>query len=176
MRLFVESKLPCAPDDAWDAVQFSALLRRVAFPLATFRAVDGGALPRQWQENEVVRCRCYLFGIIPLGERTLLFERIDHRHREIRTYESDRLVRSWAHTIRIDPAGNGECYYSDLVELDAGRLTPLVWLFAHLFYRYRQWRWGSVARGLACRRSLSPRPSGRRSSRARLSDSFQLSP
>ncbi len=35
--------------------------------------------------------------------------------------------------------------YSDVIDIDAGILTPLVWGFAHLFYHYRQMRWRKLA-------------------------------
>jgi hypothetical protein len=57
-------------------------------------------------------------------------------------------VRLFFSTIEIDPlAGDaGRCRYSDEIEVRAGALPPLVWLYAQLFYRYRQRRWRRLER------------------------------
>ena len=93
-----------------------------------------------------VRVRMYLLGMAPLGTHTLHFESIDPRAHEIMTREHDWLVRRWDHCIRIQPLAAGQCRYSDTVDIEAGLLTPLVWLFARCFYAHRQWRWLGVAR------------------------------
>ena len=148
MRVFVESTLPCDADRAWAEVQTSALLREVASPLIAIRPLPGDALPERWSASTTLRCRTYLFGLIPLGTRTLFFERIDSRLREIQTREKDLLVRRWDHRIHVVSLGSGRCRYSDEVEIDAGLLTPVVGLFARQFYRHRQRRWRAVAKRL----------------------------
>jgi hypothetical protein len=90
-----------------------------------------------------------LFGLVPLGTRTLVFERIDPECMEVQTRERDQLVRRWDHLIRLRSLDTGRCRYSDKIEIEAGWLTPLVWLFAAWFYRHRQRRWQTVARRLA---------------------------
>ncbi|MFO7859839.1 MAG: hypothetical protein R6U41_01320 [Desulfosalsimonas sp.] len=35
----------------------------------------------------------------------------------------------------------GTVHYTDKIEISAGLLSPLIWLFAHVFYRHRQRRW-----------------------------------
>lgn len=45
----------------------------------------------------------------------------------------------------MEPLSETTCHYTDEVEIRAGRLTPLVWLFGHLFFRYRQMRWRTLA-------------------------------
>jgi hypothetical protein len=54
------------------------------------------------------------------------------------------VVRRWDHLIRVEPADGGRTRYSDTIEVEAGALTPLVWLFAKLFYRHRQRRWRTI--------------------------------
>ena len=98
-----------------------------------------------------MRCRSYLFGLVPLGTRDLVFERIDPAARRIQTRERDPLVRRWDHELRVRPADGGRTRYSDTVDLDAGWLTPAIWLLARLLYRHRHRRWRRVARRLAGR-------------------------
>ena len=145
MRVFVESLLPCSADLAWAAVQTSALHAEVSAPLVAFRPVAGETLPERWRAGQSVRCRVYLFGLIPVGTQVILLERIDPAAREIQSRESARLIARWDHLIRIRPTSDGRCRYSDEIEIEAGWRTPLVWLFAQAFYRHRQWRWRRVA-------------------------------
>jgi hypothetical protein len=149
MKVYVESILPCGHERAWDEVQKSALLEEVAWPMITFGpAADGAAFPEHWQRGSSVRCRSYLFGLIPLGTRTLTFDRIDPATHEIDTIENDRLVRVWNHRISTQPTFDGQTRYSDEIEIHAGLLTLGVWLFASIFYRHRQHRWQKVAQRL----------------------------
>jgi hypothetical protein len=149
MRVYVESVLPCPPEKAWEEVQHPALHREVIYPLMRFVPADPAQLPERWPEGATLRFKIYLFGIIPLGTHTIFLERIDPAAREIQSRESEWLVRRWDHLVRIRSTGDGQTRYSDEILIDAGWLTPLVWLFAQWFYRHRQRRWRRVARRLA---------------------------
>jgi hypothetical protein len=147
MWVRVSSVLDCPPEGVWEQLQRSALLLEVAAPLVRLVPV-GAAFPERWTEGLTLRCRSYLFGFLPLGTRALTFERIDQSAREIQTRESDPLVRRWDHCLRVRPAAGGRTLYTDEIDIDAGLLTPVVWLFAYWFYRHRQMRWRNVARRL----------------------------
>jgi len=79
----------------------------------------------------------------------LNWERIDQEKREIQTREYDAMIRRWDHRLHFEPAGDNKCRYTDDIEIQAGVLTPLVWLWAEWFYRHRQKRWRRVAQRLA---------------------------
>jgi hypothetical protein len=130
-------------------VQTSSLLLDVIRPIVTLEPIDAGTFPERWSEGKSVRCRVYLFGVLSLGVHTLQIERIDQGSRQIQSRERDRIVRRWDHLIRIQEISGGRAHYSDEIELDAGILTPVVWLFATGFYRHRQRRWRAIARRLA---------------------------
>jgi hypothetical protein len=149
MKTYRESLLPCTADQAWEEVQKSALLREVAWPLVTFQPVGAPALPERWEHQTIYQVKCYLFGIIPIGTHTLFMERIDPTTQEIQSRERDWMVPRWDHLIRIQDAGAGQTQYSDEIDIDAGPLTSVVWLFAHCFYAHRQRRWRRVAKRLA---------------------------
>ncbi len=149
MDAYVETALNCPPAKVWAKVQTSALLLEVASPLVRILPVDAPAFPERWTEGTTIRCRSYLFGFIPLGTRTLRFDRVDAFSREIRTHETDPLVRTWNHCICVAQRDDGSTLYSDSIKIEAGPLTPLVWLFAQGFYRHRQRRWRRIARRLA---------------------------
>ena len=62
----------------------------------------------------------------------LYFQRIDHVNFEILILENDPLVKSWKHAISIKPLGQDRSIYRDVIDIDAGRLTALVWAWADL--------------------------------------------
>jgi len=59
----------------------------------------------------------------------------------VSSQESGLLARMWNHDISFREVGPGKVSYTDEIEIQAGCLTPAIWLFAHLFYRHRQRRW-----------------------------------
>jgi hypothetical protein len=120
----------------------------VIWPLARIVSVDGRSFPERWTEGLTTQCRSYLFGSIPIGARNLYFQRIDHVNFEILILENDPLVKSWKHAISIKPLGQDRSIYRDVIDIDAGRLTALVWAWADWFYRHRQRRWRALAKCL----------------------------
>jgi hypothetical protein len=145
MKVDVSTPLGCSAEAAWNEVQKTSLLRHVIRPLARVTAVDPSGFPERWREGMTFRCRTYIFGFIPIGVRTLRFRRIDAVAREIVISESDPLVRRWDHTISIAPAGARRSIYRDVIDLDAGALTLVVWAWTSWFYRHRQRRWRALA-------------------------------
>lgn len=57
--------------------------------------------------------------------------------------------RCGATGLSVEAVDQVRCHYSDVVDIEAGALTPVVAAFAALFYRYRQRRWRRLARILA---------------------------
>jgi len=149
MRVYLACVLSCPPDQVWNEAQKSALLLEVSRPLVRLAPVDPPQFPERWIEGGTIRCRLFLFGFIPLGTRTLFAERVDQAAREIQSRERDPLIRRWDDLIRVRPADGGRTRYSDEITIEAGLLTPLVWLFAQWFYRHRQRRWQRVVKRLA---------------------------
>ena len=143
MRLVLSTRLRAPADAIWDALQKSASLRYVTSPLLGFR----GDLPECWSEaGEVIRVeRLMLFGLVPAWGHEIRIVHRDDERREVLTSEKGGPVTTWNHRIHLEPLSETTCRYTDEVEIRAGRLTPLVWLFGHLFYRYRQMRWRTLA-------------------------------
>ncbi|HEX8143781.1 MAG TPA: hypothetical protein VF553_14375 [Pyrinomonadaceae bacterium] len=79
----------------------------------------------------------------------LEFIRIDNELRELRTRERGGLISAWNHVISVAAKSDECCIYTDSVEISAGVLTPLVWLYAQIFYRHRRRRWNRLARSLS---------------------------
>jgi hypothetical protein len=148
MKVDVSTVLNCPADKAWDEVQKSALLLHVMWPMAGIAPADSSAFPERWSEGLTLRCKTFIFGFIPIGTRVLHFERIDQDSREIQTREHDPLVRRWDHVISIRPRNAHQSIYRDVIEVEAGRLTFLVWVWVNWFYRCRQRRWRALAETL----------------------------
>ena len=60
------------------------------------------------------------------------------------SYERGGIIRTRNHIIQVAPVPCG-CAYSAEAEIQAGLLTIFVWLYANVFYRYRQARWRKLA-------------------------------
>ncbi len=117
----------------------------IAQPLLYVTPVDPPQLPNRWEEREYL-VAMHLLGLLPLGQHTVRISGQDHTQRdgrfsvELRDNGSGTLIARWDHRIFILAAAQG-CDYTDQVDIQAGLLTPLVWLFAWGFYRHRQRRW-----------------------------------
>ena len=149
MRIHVRTRLACGIEAAWQELQKPTLLCEISSPFAVIRPADGAVFPVSWREGETLSVDSRLFGIVPVGRRRLHFERIDAYLHEIRTRESDPIVKSWAHFLKLDVAGDGATIYSDTVEIDAGLMTWVVAAWAAMFYRHRQRKWRRHAKTLA---------------------------
>jgi hypothetical protein len=145
MRVRLTTDLACTPDAAWDWVQRPRLLRHVAWPLVSFVAVEPAAWPERWAPGDY-HVRMRIFGVLPMGAQRI---RISHPPcapaRCLRDDGQGTLARTWDHRITVEAAPDGGTRYTDEVEVKAGVLTPMVWAFAQLFYRWRQHRWRRLA-------------------------------
>lgn len=147
MQLEISTYLDCSPERAWQELKKPSLLSYVAHPLIRFEPVEPSPLPKAWPGDGVIRLKVYLFGVIPFGGIRTLSLHLDDETKQLQSYEHDKLIRCWDHLIKVERDSNGRTRYTDRLELEAGLLTLPVWLFACIFYHYRQWRW----------RGLSPR-------------------
>ena len=93
------------------------------------------------------------FGIGPISSHSVRVIRVDLATREIETEESGQLVTSWNHQMSVETLPGNQSRYTDRIYLKAGLLTPLVWLFACLFYRSRQRRLRMLFTRIAASRS-----------------------
>jgi hypothetical protein len=128
-------------------------LRYITKGLLGFR--PEGELPARFSAGTVVRVKLLFFGFIPGWMHEIRIARLDEAHREIETTEHGGSVKRWNHRITVDERGPWRSRYTDEIDIDAGLVTPLIWAYAHLFYRYRQWRWRRLARSLAAARQPS---------------------
>lgn len=138
--------LDCPPERVWQEVQTTKVLAYVTAPLVVFEPVEPPALPEVWAEKRyLVRMR--LFGRLPFSTQWIVISRPvvettpGRQHYELRDNGHGDVIATWDHRIILRETANGHTHYADLVEVKAGLLTPLIWAYASLFYRYRQHRW-----------------------------------
>jgi hypothetical protein len=138
--------LNCTPERAWAEVQTTRLLAYVAHPLVRFVPVDPPALPAVWNEGRyLVALR--LFGWLPFGTQWIVTSILladatsEQEYYVLRDNGHSDLIATWDHLICMRATADGRTHYTDLVEVRAGLLTPLIWLYATIFYRHRQARW-----------------------------------
>lgn len=141
MKIKISSELNRPTKEVWSYVELSSTLVKVAWPMAQIEPANGKRFPEKWIQNEKVYCRSYLFGIFFVGTRSIFFEKIDGVNFQLQSRESDQLIKQWDHLISITPTSSYSCVYSDEIEIDAGFITPIVCLWARLFYLHRQSRW-----------------------------------
>jgi hypothetical protein len=143
VRVRVSSAIDCSPERLWTETLTTRLLAYVLFPFVAFSPVDG-EFPELWSERSYP-VRILAFGLIPVARHTIdvsvpVVESTPGAQRYVLVDDgSGPLFRTWRHTITVEESG-GRTRLTDEVRIDAGYLTPLAWLLAHVLYRYRQYR------------------------------------
>lgn len=142
----VSTHLDTPPQTVWDHVMRPALMCHVSFPLVVFVSREQGGFPDRWPEGPH-RVWMWQFGFLPLGPQMIGIEIGPHdgETRHLRDNGTGLLARVWDHRIEVAPEAGGT-RYTDRLRIDARWLTPLVWAFAMLFYRWRQSRWRALVR------------------------------
>ncbi|HEX2089952.1 MAG TPA: hypothetical protein VHI54_08530 [Actinomycetota bacterium] len=135
----VASVFPAPAGRVWEALQHPASFLYVVRGLFRIPSLEGRTEP--YREGESGSGWIFLFHVIPLHRHHATLESIDHDEMTMKSREHGGVIRSWRHTLRVEPLDNARCRYHDVVEIDAGDLTPLVAAFARLLYRYRHRRW-----------------------------------
>lgn len=92
--------------------------------------------------NGNYQVRMWLFGVLPLGTQWIVIRHIaSSEGYDLLDDGHGNLITRWQHLISLRPTPGGFTLYTDTVNIDARWLTFGVWLFANIFYRYRQSRW-----------------------------------
>ena len=151
MLLEISTELECSAERAWQEVQTTRLLEYVAHPLLVFDPIEPQTWPETWREGEYLS-RMRLLGIIPFGKQCIAISIPDRSNASakgeyrVRDNGYGDMVKKWDHLIVIEEVADGTTRYTDRLEIEAGILTPIVWLYARVFYQHRQARWRKLAR------------------------------
>jgi hypothetical protein len=147
VKFELTTELAASPELVWEHVQTSRLLTHVAAPLVVFEPLQPSAFPGQWADGEY-EVRMRLWGWLPVGRQTIGISRgASGDTRVLIDAGRGQLAKTWHHVIRVEPGPAGNTRYTDALEIRAGIFTPVVWLFAQVFYRHRQRRWRALVRG-----------------------------
>ncbi|WP_106399227.1 SRPBCC family protein [Actinocorallia populi] len=136
--------LPADADRVWEAMQYPATFLYVCRGLLGVPSLAGRSAPLREGDQETGLLT--LFHLIPFSRHTIHIAEVDAATRTIRTSEHGGPIRVWRHTLHAEPLTDGRCRYSDTVEFDAGRLTPLVAAAVKVLYRHRHRRWHGLVR------------------------------
>ncbi len=139
MKAIIKTQFNISADDAWKLLQ-----QRDTFLYITrgFLGFSGSKnWPEKFYKDLLLHTRLIFYHIIPGWKHRLKIIQLDHLKYELFSNESGGPVRAWNHLIKIEPEAEHTCRYMDQIDIKAGILTPFIWGYAHLFYRYRQRRW-----------------------------------
>jgi len=142
----ISNQFSCTETELWRRIIEPRSLQFVASPLLTFTPIEADALEGEWQVGRDYPLQLYFMRFIPLGRHTIRLVTIDRSTNTILSEERGSLARVWNHRIHFQQVAPGKLAYEDEIEIRAGVLTPLIWAFAHLFYRHRQRRWKVLLR------------------------------
>jgi ligand-binding SRPBCC domain-containing protein len=142
----VGTELAAPPERVWETLKRVETLRYLTRGLLGFQPL--GPVPDELAPGDVIRVRLMFFHVIPGWAHEIRIVAVDEEARRIETTEHGGSVKTWNHVLSVEPAADGRTRYTDTIAVDAGALTRVVWVYANLFYRYRQWRWRRLARML----------------------------
>lgn len=154
MRMRLTTVLDCPIERVWTEVHKPSLLRHIAWPLLRFVPRGPEPWPARWTEGRF-RVGMWAFGVLPIGGQWVGIEypqgeALKDGKGVLRDNGSGDLIRAWDHWIFLEKIDDSRTRYTDRLDVSAGPLTPFVWLFARIFYAYRQRRWRRlIARNFA---------------------------
>jgi hypothetical protein len=135
----IATELPTDSDRVWQAMCHPASFSYVCRGLIGIPALTGRTEPMR--QGEIGTAWLWLFHLIPLSHHTIHVIAVDQDTRSVCTHEHGGFLRTWNHTLHVEPVSAFRCRYSDTVDIDAGVLTFVVARAAVMIYRYRQRRW-----------------------------------
>jgi hypothetical protein len=141
------TELDASVDLIWAAARSPQAFRFVTRGLVDWRPVRGRVEP--WREGEEATGWLLLGGVFPFSRHRIRVVEIDEGDHVLRSDESGGPIRSWKHDIHVEPIDGGRTHYTDVIAIDAGRLTLVVAAIAWVFYGERQRRWRLLAPVLA---------------------------
>ena len=137
MQVNISTFLPIAPEKLIEELKSPKQLQKTAAPLVYFDYCGEGELSEKWQPRAYL-FSVRLFGFLPFGKHTMVFTYPDSL--SIRDNGYSGLCKKWDHLMTVRASAGG-CIYTDCAQIEAGILTPVLWLFGQAMYRFRQRSW-----------------------------------
>lgn len=132
----------CDANRLFYEVMCSKSLFYVTRPLVKFIETSEYPIPEKWRDGKYL-VKMKLLGIVPFAKQWIVIETDEANHHLLDDGYS-RLIKRWRHDIYVIEIGENKALYIDHVDIKAGVLTPFVYLYACIFYRHRQKRWGKL--------------------------------
>lgn len=150
MKLRLSTVFNAPIEQVFEQVKTPRLLQYIAYPLIEFRPVEPAVFPEVWTVGDY-RVEMRFLSLISMGEQSIRIrlepaQQIPGQRYQLLDDGYSRLIQRWHHLIHLEALPNGFTQYVDELEVEAGLLTKPVWLFAYLFYSYRQYRWRQLVR------------------------------
>lgn len=141
MRVLLKLVLDCPPDAAWRAIRSPEVMSAVSAPFIAFEPHE--VPPSVWPAGEhPVTVKA--FGRVPIGEQVIAIS-FPERDDDVRVMRDAgwgeggplSLVTRWEHSLSVAPAPGGRTLYRDQLIVEAGVLTPVLWV---MYWAFWQWR------------------------------------
>lgn len=119
-------------------------------PLLRFEPIDPETVPAVWADGGRYPVRLRALGVVPLGTHRIetTVPMLDSTPGAqvycLRNEGSGDLASRWDHRMVVEEGRENRTRYTDEAHIEAGALTPLLWLGAHVLYWYRQHRLRAV--------------------------------
>lgn len=123
---------PVPPRRLWALVTDYEALGRVMEGVVAFEGLPEG----RTRTGQVVDVQVSLFGRLPKQPYRMEVLDCDDARMVLRSSESGAGVRSWRHTLSVEAIPGGS-RLRDVIEIDAGILTPVFALWARYLYGAR---------------------------------------
>ncbi len=133
------SVFPASKKEVFDLLQEFKMLNKIASPYVTFKPVNNNE-KLVWKEGGTFMFRTKLFGFIPFGIHKINVIEFN-KDKRIYTNEQNTYISVWNHEIVLKELDAHKTEYTDIVEINAGRKTYFVYIWAKLFYTHRQKKW-----------------------------------
>ncbi|MFC6010823.1 hypothetical protein [Nocardia lasii] len=138
----LETELAADADRVWFAMRSPVTFLYVCRGLFGIPALAGRAEPLRRGERGTGWL--WAFHVIPAYRHTIEVVEVDAG--TIRTREHGGILKTWNHTLQVEPLTEQTCRYSDTIEIDTRWATGLVASVATAIFRYRHRRWHRLVR------------------------------
>ncbi|MBF0121427.1 MAG: hypothetical protein HQK79_21565 [Desulfobacterales bacterium] len=135
----IQSYFETSTDKAWELLKKTDTFLFITRGFLDF--TDTEKWPEEFYADLEINTKLIFFHILPAWKHCLKIIKINELDKELYSNECGGFIKTWNHLIKIDFETDCSCKYTDKVEIDAAFLTPAVWLYAKIFYRYRHYRW-----------------------------------
>ncbi|MCW2861695.1 MAG: hypothetical protein JWP48_3403 [Actinoallomurus sp.] len=146
-RVIRSSVLPLPADQVWLLMLRPATMLYVLHGLLDFPRLKDRHRPIVEGESRTGRVR--LFHLVPFARWSIHVHTVDADSRVIATEECGGMFRRWTHTLRVEPVDAVSCRYIDIVEVEAGVLTPVAVQVVDAIFWHRHRRWRRLATAIA---------------------------